>query len=135
MAYVVSRSISVTEDELQDTTILIIDDNVELLDLLGDWFENSGYQVGRCEDADQARAWCLNQKPDFVLCDMTLPRINGLALVQQLREMGLSVPIFLMSGGSDPDAETLRRCGADGFFPKPFRPTEVQKKIEHLSCA
>jgi CheY-like chemotaxis protein len=72
-----------------------------------------------------------------IITDLHLPQTDGLDLIRQLRAEPrfASLPILLISGDSDPRLEERAVAqGADAFFPKPYSPSAVRKKLEQLLC-
>jgi CheY-like chemotaxis protein len=72
-----------------------------------------------------------------IITDLHLPQSDGLALIRQLRgePRFARLPILLISGDSDPQLrERAMAGGADAFFPKPYSPSAVRKKLEELLC-
>jgi CheY-like chemotaxis protein len=72
-----------------------------------------------------------------VITDLHLPQSDGLALIRELRDRPrfARLPILLISGDSDPRLpERALAQGADAFFPKPYSPSAVRKKLEQLLC-
>jgi DNA-binding response OmpR family regulator len=70
-----------------------------------------------------------------ILTDLNMPRMDGLELVKRIRSCRLhsTVPIIVLSADSDPATpERARESGADAYFPKPFSPAQVRKKLEQL---
>jgi DNA-binding response OmpR family regulator len=95
-------------------TVLVVDDERYIVDLLADLLEEEGYDVERAYDGIGALEVIDHQTPDLVLADVMMPRLDGLALVRTMRERGLAVPIILMSAAVTP------RYSDVTFLPKPF---------------
>src|SRR5204862_5761956 len=77
--------------------ILIVDDNNVVQDVLREFFKER-YQVQLAPNASQALSLIVRQTPDLVLLDVKMPGLDGLSLLKSLRETGVIVPIFLMTG-------------------------------------
>lgn len=98
----------------QQRTVLVVDDERYIVDLLADLLEEEGYRVKRAYDGVGALEIVDHQVPDLVLADVMMPRLDGLALVRNLRERGLAIPVILMSAAVTP------RYSDVTFVPKPF---------------
>jgi two-component system response regulator (stage 0 sporulation protein F) len=100
--------------------ILIVDDNTVVQDILRQFFEPR-YKVQMANNASQALASIIKSAPDVCLLDVKMPGLDGVSLLKSLREMGVSVPIFVMTGyDSLQVAQDALNSGANGYLPKPF---------------
>jgi CheY-like chemotaxis protein len=100
--------------------ILIVDDNSVVQDVLKQFFEGR-YQIQLASNASQALSLIVRQPPALVLLDVKMPGLDGLSLLKSLRETGVSVPIFLMTGyDSLQVAQEALNSGANAYLPKPF---------------
>lgn len=100
--------------------LLIVDDNSVVQDVLKEFFKER-YQVQLAPNASQALSFIVRQAPDLVLLDVKMPGLDGLSLLKSLRETGVSVPIFLMTGyDSLQVAQEALNSGANAYLPKPF---------------
>ena len=116
--------------------VLIVDDNPLNLEMAGFLLEADGWQVDRAVDAEAALQQLDRGRPDLVLMDIQLPRIDGLALTRRLRadpaQAGLVIVAFtayVMKG----DRERLLAAGCDGYIAKPIEvATFAQQVRAHL---
>jgi two-component system response regulator (stage 0 sporulation protein F) len=100
--------------------ILIVDDNSVVQDVLKEFFKER-YQVLLAPNASQALSLIVRQPPDLVLLDVKMPGLDGLSLLKSLRETGVGMPIFLMTGyDSLQVAQEALTSGANAYLPKPF---------------
>ena len=100
--------------------ILIVDDNAVVQDILREFFKGR-YQVSLAPNASQALSLIVRQAPDLVLLDVKMPGLDGLSLLKSLRETGVGMPIFLMTGyDSLQVAQDALTNGANAYLPKPF---------------
>lgn len=107
-------------------SVLIIDDDTQICELLADIFEEHGYQAVCVHSGNEALK-CLKNQPHFnvILLDLILPDINGLVLLQQLKNQ-INVPIIMLSGlHSESDVVVGLEMGADDYIAKPFYPRVV----------
>ena len=100
--------------------LLIVDDNGVVQDILRQFFETR-YTVLIAANAAMALSLIVRQPPDVVLLDVKMPGLDGLSLLKSLRETGVAVPIFVMTGyDSQAVAQEALDSGANGYLPKPF---------------
>lgn len=107
-------------------SILVIDDDISLCELLSDTFEEYGYQVS-CVQSGQAALALLSTGQQFqlIFLDLILPDINGLVLLQQLKNL-VNTPIIMLSGlNAESDVVVGLEMGADDYIAKPFYPRVV----------
>lgn len=102
-------------------TILIIEDDATMLQVLKDNFEFSGYEVLTADDGKKGLKCGLEAKPDLILLDIMLPEMNGYDVCRRLRRQGVSVPIIMLtSKGQEADVVMGLNVGADDYVTKPF---------------
>ena len=104
-------------------TLLIIDDDQPLLEVLALVFKREGWRTITAADAAAGLAAFSRQPVDVVLVDMIMPGADGLSCSRQLRALAPAIPIFLMSG-ADPRlyGSACESAGVTGIVPKPFSP-------------
>ena len=114
-------------------TILIVDDEPAICDMLRMVLEKTGYQCLEAANGQQARATVIDEKPDLILLDWMLPDINGVTLVHRLKkdELTASIPIIMLTAKSEEDnkIEGLK-AGTDDYITKPFSPRELIARIQ-----
>ncbi len=111
--------------------ILLVDDEPGVLLALGDALRSEGYEVGVAADGEDAYAKIQATRPDLVVLDVMLPRLNGFQLCKRLRREGESVPIlFLSAKTEETDIVLGLGFGADDYVTKPFGMREVVARIE-----
>ncbi len=100
--------------------ILIVEDNEVVQDILRQFF-SPRYSVQIAGNASQALSLIVRVAPDVALLDIKMPGLDGISLLKSLREMGVTVPIFIMTGyDSLQIAQDALNAGANGYLPKPF---------------
>jgi len=100
--------------------ILIVEDNEVVQDILRQFFAPR-YNVQIAGNASQALSVIVRVAPDVALLDIKMPGLDGISLLKSLREMGVTVPIFIMTGyDSLQVAQDALNAGANGYLPKPF---------------
>jgi DNA-binding response OmpR family regulator len=107
-------------------SILIVDDDHTIVQLLIALLDEEGYRVRYAFDGQAALRAIARNVPDLVLADMTMPQLNGISLAGRLRLLGWRMPVVLMSAGY---------CAADvlglPFVAKPFDVDVLLKVIAH----
>ena len=114
-------------------TILIIDDEPSLSQLLGNLLHTSGYRVLTAVDGRTGLELARTQSPDLVLCDLHMPSVDGLEFISQLRQdaTGSEIPVIVLSGTAE--REKIRQSmnlGGDDFLSKPASLAEILAAIE-----
>ena len=107
-------------------TVLIIEDDPTMLIGLKDNFEFKGYKVLTAADGEKGLNAALNAKPDLVILDIMLPKINGYEIARLIREEKLAMPIIMLTAkGEESDIVLGLNLGADDYVTKPFSIKEL----------
>lgn len=110
--------------------ILIVDDEHNIVDILKVNLEREGYQTIAAYDGAQALEMGLNQKPDLILLDCMLPKMDGFDVCRKLRQQ-TNVPILMLTAKSEEIDKVLGlELGADDYITKPFSVREVLARIK-----
>ena len=106
---------------MSNNTILVVDDEVGIRELLSEILRDEGYHVALAENAGQARTWRKQTRPDLVLLDIWMPDTDGITLLKEWASCGLlTMPVVMMSGhGTIDTAVEATRMGASGYLEKP----------------
>lgn len=115
-------------------TILLVEDEPGLAEVLTVHLQSAGYQVVTVPDGLQALYALDEQPPSLVLLDLNLPLVSGFRIIQLLKQRGASpkVPVLVLTALSYQEAEDAVRAGADDFLTKPFLPQEVVARVQRL---
>ncbi len=112
-------------------TILIIEDDLTMLRGLKDNFEFCGYRVQTATDGDQGLKEALRIRPDLIILDLMLPKVNGYEICRFLREENLQMPIIMLTAkGQESDIVLGLKLGADDYVTKPFSIKELLARAE-----
>jgi DNA-binding response OmpR family regulator len=107
-------------------TILIIEDDATMLRALKDNFEYKGYSVLTAADGEEGLNSALNKKPDLIILDIMLPKINGYEICRLIRKEHLDMPIIMLTAkGEESDVVLGLNLGADDYVTKPFSIKEL----------
>ncbi len=113
--------------------ILIVDDEIEILELVKDYLEREGFEVVTAVDGQAAIEAARRERPDLMVLDIMLPKIDGFEVCRQLRGE-MVIPILLLSAkGQEVDKILGLGLGADDYITKPFSPGELVARVKaHL---
>lgn len=113
-------------------TALVIDDEIQIRRLLRIVLEEEGYRVLECETGRQGLSDVALRRPDVVLLDLGLPDMDGLVVLQRLREWS-HVPVLILSVRDGPEEKvTALDAGADDYVTKPFDSTELLARLRAI---
>jgi len=114
-------------------TILVVDDEEDILDLLEFTLENEGYDVISVLDTTKIEALLNEENIDLILMDRNLPNIEGSLFIQQLRQKNYNQPVIYISA-KDEDKDILQgfERGADDYITKPFKIPELKARIKAI---
>ncbi|MBD3256954.1 response regulator [candidate division GN15 bacterium] len=120
--------------DLRESTLLVVDDELVLLRLLGRVLERDGYRVTTARSAKDALREFESGKVGFVVSDIDMPEMTGLDLLEEIRRSDPDIPMLMMTGnGSRYDHATVMAAGADGYIPKPFKNADLMTLIDLMS--
>lgn len=111
-------------------TILIVDDEQEIADLLEVYLKNEGYQVFKFYNGKDALSCVKEQKISLAILDVMLPDIDGFSLCKKIRESHYFPIIMLTAKVEEIDKITGFTMGADDYITKPFQPIEVVTRVK-----
>lgn len=117
--------------------VLIIEDEPDLVLGLRDNCEYEGYEVIVARDGEEGCERALDARPDLILLDVMLPKMNGLDVCRQLRKRGFNAPIIMLTARSQEiDKVVGLEVGADDYVTKPFSVKELMARVRaHLRRA
>jgi len=112
-------------------SILIVEDDPAMLRGLTDNFASRGYRVVTAVDGEQGLEAALQQRPDLIVLDIMLPRINGYEVCRLIRKEGLDMPIIMLTAkGQESDIVLGLELGADDYVTKPFSIKELLARAQ-----
>ena len=110
--------------------ILVVDDDQNICELLRLYLTKEGYQVTLASDGEDALAKYAQAKPDMVLLDVMMPRLDGWEVCRRIRKQGDTPVIMLTAKGETFDKVLGLELGADDYVVKPFDSIEVVARIK-----
>ena len=112
-------------------TILVVDDELLIRDLLYDFFHGQGWDIAIAEDGEKALQILQSRKIDLVLTDIRMPQMDGLTLTSEMQQSYPDIPVVLMTGYPSVDsAVTALRCRVTDYITKPFNINKLYKVIQ-----
>lgn len=115
---------------MEETKILVVDDEKEIADLLELYLISDGFQVKKAYDAQEGLRIMKEEKIDLVLLDIMMPNIDGLEMCRRIRETN-NVPIIMVSAKTQElDKIVGLTTGADDYVTKPFNPLELMARVK-----
>ncbi len=110
-------------------SILVVDDEPKITQLVRDYLERAGFAVITASDGREALMRARTQQPDLVILDLGLPQLDGLDVTREIRRTA-STPIIILSARDD-ESDTLvgLELGADDYVTKPFSPRELVARV------
>src|SRR5215470_16228828 len=110
-------------------TIAVVEDDSGVLDLIKDALEFEGFDVLLYQNGIRALDAFESRSPDLVITDIRMPEMDGIQLLQRLREKS-DTPVILLTGRTDESDEMVGlRIGADDFIRKPFSPRVLVERV------
>jgi len=114
-------------------TILIVDDEPDVREVLEEYFVSQGYAVMSAESASAAKTTAAQHPIDLALVDIHMPGEDGLSLARHLRERYAKIAIVMLtSAGTVLDRIVGLEMGADDYLPKPFDPRELLARLRSV---
>jgi two-component system alkaline phosphatase synthesis response regulator PhoP len=115
-------------------TILVVDDEKRLVQLVRDYLEAAGFRVVTAHDGKMALAQFRYERPDLVVLDLNLPGMDGLDVARAIRQSNQGLPrntpiIMLTARIEETDRIVGLELGADDYVPKPFSPRELVARV------
>jgi DNA-binding response OmpR family regulator len=112
--------------------ILIIDDDTELTELVGEYLKAEGFDIETVHEGTAGLQRALSGDHTLAIVDVMLPGMNGLDIVRELRKHSRMPVLILTARGEDVDRIVGLEIGADDYLPKPFNPRELAARIRAI---
>jgi two-component system response regulator CpxR len=112
--------------------ILIIDDDVELCELVGEYLTREGFEVEAVHNGDKGLERAISGQPALVVLDIMLPGMTGLEVLRRLRSESMTPVLILTARGDDVDRIVGLEIGADDYLAKPFNPRELVARVRAI---
>lgn len=113
--------------------VLVVDDDTRSRDAVARLLTDEGYDATVAGDGEEASGLLATWRPDLVLTDLNMPRLDGRGLLQRVRSLLPGTPVIVLSARGSADAAGLiEGMGAAGFFLKPIHVDELLARIRDL---
>jgi two-component system alkaline phosphatase synthesis response regulator PhoP len=110
-------------------TILVVDDEPKIVQLVRDYLERAGFAVRTAQDGKTALSLARTEKPDMLVLDLGLPGLDGLDVTRELRKTSNAPIIMLTARSEETDKLVGLELGADDYLTKPFSPKELVARV------
>jgi DNA-binding response OmpR family regulator len=113
-------------------TVLVVDDEQDILDLVRFRLEHDGYRVITASDGEAGLSLARAERPDLCVLDVMMPKLSGLEVLAQLRDDPSTAAmrvILLTARGQDADVDRGFELGAQDCVTKPFSPKELRRRV------
>lgn len=114
------------------TAVLLVDDDVELAEMLGDYLAQEGFVVSTVHDGESGLAEALSGKYAIAVFDVMMPRLSGIEALRRLRQSSRMPVLMLTARGDDMDRIVGLELGADDYVPKPCLPRELAARLRAI---
>ena len=119
----------------KDTTILLVDDELDILEIIGYNLSAEGYNVLTAQNGVEAIKKAKKHKPELIILDVMMPQMDGIEACEKLRlipELSETVITFLTARGEDYSQVAGFEAGADDYITKPIKPKVLTSKVKSL---
>jgi two-component system alkaline phosphatase synthesis response regulator PhoP len=117
------------KDDMREEKILIVDDEKDIVDFVRAYLDREGYPTFEAYDGESALGLWKEHRPDLIVLDILMPKLDGLAFCREVRRDS-RVPIIILSAMSEEDDRLAGLgFGADDYVVKPFSPRELVARI------
>lgn len=106
-------------------TILVVDDEPNIIELVRLYLEQAGYAVVEARDGQEALVQHERVDPDLIVLDLMMPRMDGTEVTREVRRRGETPILMLTARSEDIDRIVGLELGADDYLTKPFNPREM----------
>ncbi|MBA2338987.1 MAG: response regulator, partial [Pyrinomonadaceae bacterium] len=113
--------------------LLVIEDDEKISEAISEYFKSRGYTVRTASDGLAGVQAALQDRPDAILLDLMLPKMDGLAVCREVREKAPYIPILMLTAKDDVVDKVLGlELGADDYITKPFSLRELEARIKSV---
>jgi DNA-binding response OmpR family regulator len=114
-------------------SLLVVEDDENISTALAEYFSRAGYSVTTASDGVAGVEAAVNSRPDVVVLDLMLPKMDGLSVCKEIRQKNPLMPIIMLTAKDDVVDKVLGlEMGADDYITKPFSLREVEARIKSV---
>ena len=119
------------DNKIEKQTILAVDDEESIIDLLKFNIEKEGYNFISANNGEDGLKMVMEKSPDLIILDVMLPRMDGYSVCREIRQEKINTPIIMLSArGEEIDKILGLEIGSDDYMTKPFSPRELLARIK-----
>lgn len=124
----------ILQDSIENSHILVIDDDRSILELLSSSLSLEGYTVSLCHDSSEAVERVETERPDLIILDVKMPKKSGIDVMLEIRSKPIikEIPILFLSAVGEESIKVEGLKGADDYVVKPFKMLEFQERIRKI---
>lgn len=127
----IKNSNSNDKAKMDKETILAVDDEASIIDLLKYNIEKEGYNFISADNGEDGLKMAIEKDPDLIILDVMLPKMDGYSVCKEIRQEKINTPIIMLSArGEEIDKILGLEIGADDYMTKPFSPRELLARIK-----
>ena len=116
-----------------DMRLLLAEDELDLAEALTVFFEKNQFSVDAVHDGAAAYDYACTGTYDAVILDIMMPKMDGIQVLQKLRQAGVSTPVMMLTAKAEKDDRIVGfDAGADDYLPKPFAPDELLSRVRAM---
>lgn len=112
--------------------VLLVDDDIELAEMLGDYLVQDGFQVSTRHDGASGVEAALSGRFEIVVLDVMMPQLSGIEVLRRIRASSTLPVVMLTAKGDDLDRIVGLELGADDYVPKPCQPRELAARLRAI---
>ncbi|WP_078414010.1 response regulator transcription factor [Priestia abyssalis] len=113
--------------------VLVVDDEQSIATLLQYNLQQAGFQVMTAKDGEEGYYMAVEQRPNLIVLDLMLPKMDGIEVCKRLRQQKVMTPILMLTAKDDEFDKVLGlELGADDYMTKPFSPREVVARVKAI---
>lgn len=113
--------------------VLVVEDEESIITLLTYNLEQAGFTVIKAMDGEMGKQLAMTERPDVIILDLMLPKLDGIEVCKILRQSKIAVPILMLTAKDEEFDKVLGlELGADDYMTKPFSPREVVARVKAL---
>ena len=111
-------------------TVLIVDDEIEICEIIGEYLESRGHEVLTAHSGEKGLALILERRPDVILLDLRLKDISGIDVLTRLQQLSVFSRVIMISGVDDVEKISLTRSlGSEEYLVKPFELEKLDQLV------
>ena len=116
---------------MEHRRVLLIDDETDFLDIMGQRIESWGYEVILASSGEEAMDALMSRQPDAIVLDYIMPDINGIELLKKIRDVDKKIPVIMFTAKPKSEAmEEGMKLKISAFIPKLSKFTDTQKNLK-----